>query len=266
MKPVLRWVGGKTKLLSQLLAFVPEFDGTLFEPFVGGGAFFLSHMAKARLDCQIRASDTNRELVLFYEQVRDNVQQVLNVLSSFQNTKECYAQVRSWDRATDFSLRASCERAARFYFLNKTSFQGLWRVNLHGYHNVPYVRQQRDITGQELIEFSRSLQRVTFNTCDFGDAVTTARPGDFVYFDPPYISNFVDYTMDRFKMQEQQRLRDVCVQLTSRGVKFMQSNSDTEITRELYKDFHIGVVTTKRLIAAKASSRKTVSELVIMNY
>lgn len=264
--PVLRWVGGKRQLRDRILSVIPSYQGSYHEPFIGGATMLMTQTDKQRF-----ASDANAELINFYQQVQSDFEGVFQSFSSFENTEDHYYAIRAWDREPDFLTRCNpVDRAARFLFLNKTCFQGLWRVNnKKGYNNVPYSYPKKiNVNVENLSSFSHAVKNVKFTHMDFEQALKNAISGDFVYLDPPYIpisktASFTGYTINGF---DHERLKTACDELTTRGVKFLQSNSDCEMTRELYKTYDLSRVEVKRMVAAKNSSRGDVFELLIKNY
>lgn len=261
-KPILRWVGGKTKLLPEIITRITTFSGTYYEPFVGGATVLLA--CKFPLSV---VSDQNRELINFYEQVRTNWRDVLSFVQSLPCDKETYMKVRAWDRDPGFLDRPAFERAARFWFLNKLSFQGLWRVNRKGFYNVPYGSPNTadKFVEQDIRSLSDVIQNVRFLCCDFEAAIVDIKPDDFVYFDPPYLNTYNLYTGATFSMDDHTRLRDACVRLDKMNVRFLLSNSDCEEVRRLYSMFKIDTVTVKRLVSAKSSSRGDTTEVLVWN-
>jgi len=266
--PFVKWAGGKSRLLSAFDRLLPPgFDpsrGRYFEPFVGGGALFF-HLAPARAVL----SDSNPELVNCYQVVRDRVEELIALLREHKNDRQHFYKVRSLSPA---GLSAA-ERAARLIFLNKTCFNGLYRVNSRGEFNVPFGRYDnpRICDGENLRAVSARLRDVEILCLPFEQTVRRAKAGDFVYLDPPYqpvsaTANFTGYTATAFGDKDQERLAAVFSQLSKRGCLVMLSNSDSPVIRELYKDFRIAEVKASRAINCKAERRGRVSELVIMNY
>lgn len=261
--PFLKWVGGKTSLLPELLRHVPQRLRRYHEPFVGGGALFFAVAPRRAV-----LSDSNAELVHCYQQVRDDVYRVLHALSRHVYEKAHYQNVRALD-----PLRlAPAARAARFIYLNKTCFNGLWRVNRAGRFNVPIGRYTNprfhDPSG--LIAASEALRTVEILHAPFEEALGKAAPGDFVYLDPPYdplsaTSSFAGYTADGFGWDDQKRLAHACIALNRRGVRFLLSNSATDRVRELYRGFEQRLVRAPRFINSKPASRGRVDELLVFN-
>lgn len=266
VKPFVKWAGGKTQLLPQLLELAPTNFNVYHEPFVGGGALYYA----LRPDAAV-LNDYNPRLANAFVQVRDDVQSVVAHMQSFQRTTTCYYDQRILLNAEDVSL-LDARAAARFIFLNKTCYNGLWRENSSGGFNVPYGgdrKKSKFLDVSNLLECSIRLRRNTTILCkDFEYAVRArVQSGDFVYFDPPYIpltaTSFVDYTSDGFGYQEQVRLRDLALDLKVKGVKVMLSNSDTTLTRQLYAGFDLHEVKARRSINRNAAGRGHVGELII---
>jgi len=263
-KPFVKWAGGKSQLLDELVPRVPDSYGTYYEPFVGGGAlFFALSPTRAVL------SDMNEELVNVYVVLRDSVEEVIDLLKTYPMDKDFYYRLR----AVEPSELSPVQRACRFIYLNKTCYNGLYRVNSKGRFNVPYGRYRNRTICDEvgLRQASRTLKGVTIMAADFEESVRSATGGDFVYFDPPYhplseSSNFTGYIPDGFGDVEQSRLARVARELSARGVYVMISNSDTEFVRSLYAGFRIERVWARRSINCKQDRRGPVSELIITNY
>jgi len=262
--PFLKWAGGKTSLLPELLRHVPAKGLRRYhEPFVGGGALFFAVAPRRAV-----LSDNNAELVHCYVQVRDNVYRVLEALARHIYEKEHYQSIRALE-----PLRLSpAERAARFIYLNKTCFNGLWRVNRAGRFNVPIGRytNPRFHDPSALLSASAALKGVEIRHSGFEDALARTSPGDFVYLDPPYdpvspSSSFASYTADGFTWDDQKRLARACMALNRRGVRFLLSNSATERIREIYAGFEQRLVRAPRFINSKAGARGRVEELLVFN-
>lgn len=266
-KPFLKWVGGKSKLVDNILKFAPDKIQNYYEPFLGGGALFfsISGYDKALLN------DYNKDLINTYSQVRDNSEKLLERL------KDLNEQYLKSPEETYYNVRAkldldSINSAARFIFLNKAGFNGLYRVNSKGIFNVPWGKHKAPpIYNPDLIiAASKKLKQSLFTSVDFELAVKDAKAGDFVYFDPPYVplnntSNFTKYIKDGFSFEDQKRLVNCCFDLTNRGVIFVASNSDTDYTNNLYSKFEIFKVNMRRSINSKGNSRGPVSEILVSN-
>jgi DNA adenine methylase len=265
-EPFLKWAGGKRLLLPLIKPHLPRLsaDSKYFEPFLGGGALFFSLRPETA-----RLSDINHELIRTYRTLRDHLDDVIEVLLELRNTKDDFYRIRAW------RPRTSVRRAARFIYLNKTCFNGLYRENLAGVFNVPYGAhryntQVCDIP--QLEDASAALRSVELRTADFVQSVSSARTGDFVYFDPPYITGhqnngFVEYNAKVFSWKDQHRLYNVACRLVDRGVTVLVSNGDHRSIRELYggaSAFTIHTLTRRSTMAGSAASRALRTELLIV--
>jgi len=267
-RPIVKWAGGKGKLLSELwMNRPPKFDA-YFEPFMGGGAFFFDLFRRDLLNkCTI--SDANEELMNLYLTVRDKVEEVISELNSgkYVNKKEDYYRIRA-EEPTDFVLRA-----ARFIYLNRTCYNGLYRVNAAGKFNVPFGSYENPkITDAEnLRDASDAFKTAEIIAGDFEVTVASAKAGDFIYFDPPYAplsntANFTTYTRAGFDFEEQNRLARVFAELDERGCHVLESNSATAEIRDLYSEHHVVEVFAARAISSDPSTRGKIPELLIRNY
>ena len=273
-RPFLKWAGGKTQLLPQLRVAAPRRIDTYYEPFLGGGALFFALQAEQRFKRAV-LSDSNEELINAYQQVRDAVDDVIAVLKEHEAKYGSGAKRRSnyfyWVR-DDWRLWFPVERAARMIFLNKTCFNGLYRVNSQGAFNVPHGSYAKPTICDEsgLRAASGALQSVEIRESDFEAAIRGAKPEDFVYFDPPYIpvsetSNFTAYTAESFGLEEQQRLADAAQKLSVRDVSFLLSNSSHPDVQRLYEDRGMSpkIVTAGRAINSVGAARGPISEYLI---
>jgi DNA adenine methylase len=269
-RPFLKWAGGKTQLTDALMARMPPAFGTYHEPFLGSGAFFFCLYREGKLQRAI-LSDINPELIDTYLAIRDQPAAVIQLLAEFPYDKTFYYQLRARD-PWGMSL---AERAARMIYLNKTGYNGLYRVNRQGRFNVPFGRHKspRYFDPENLLAVSRALQRAEITCAPFESVLTRAQAGDWVYFDPPYMpisetAHFTAYHADGFGLADQARLRDVCLRLTEIGVGVMVSNSDVPDIRDLYTRpcFRIDTVFANRAINSKGARRGKIAELVIVNY
>ena len=274
LRPFVKWAGGKTQLLERLHAYMPETYNNYFEPFIGGGSFFLNIAPK-----KATINDFNAELVCAYKCFQNDelFESLKNELKKHEvnHSEEYYYQIRSMDKKERFLTLPIYVRAARMIYLNKSCFNGLYRVNSKGFFNVPSGRKKKVVTFDEdnfdsLREYFRNNDIMILNG-DFEDAVKNAKAGDFVYFDPPYdvIENknsFTSYAKNDFGKDEQIRLAKLYKRLSDKGVFVMLSNHNTAFINELYKDFNIHVVNAKRMINSKADGRGDVEEVIITNY
>lgn len=271
-KPFLKWVGGKRQLIPAISRYLPRHINTYYEPFVGAGALLLN-IPHPR---QLVINDLNAELINCYRVIQKQPEQLLHHLAQHQNTPDYFYALRALDRdAEAFAKLNDVERAARTIYLNKTCFNGLYRVNRKGEFNAPFGRYRNptiaDTPGIMAVHHFLSQKPVRILNQDFEQAVKGARAGDFVYFDPPYdpvstTASFTAYQQEGFGRAEQKRLARLAHDLTRRGCRVMLSNSSTDFIRSLYKDFEIVKVSATRRINAVASKRGAVDEVLIMNY
>jgi DNA adenine methylase len=271
-RPFVKWAGGKAQLLDAFLPLYPE-PGSFrayLEPFVGGGAVFFHVQTLLRPD-QVLLCDTNAELISTYEVVRDDVDELIGRLREHQrkNDDEYFYEVREQNPAK----LEKVARAARLIYLNKTCFNGLYRVNSRGLFNVPWGHRHNPtiVDAEVLRAASASLQGVALRVSDFREVKDRARAGDFVYFDPPYdpvsrTAKFTSYTHSSFGPEDQRELARVYRALADRGCKVMLSNSDTPFVRELYAGFDIVDVQARRMINSNGQKRGLVGEVVVINY
>lgn len=264
--PIVKWAGGKTKLLSELIARTPGGFRRYFEPFAGGAALFYRLAPRAAVLC-----DRNADLVNTYRCVAWQVDAVLRRLAHHQRKHDeaYYYQMRErWNRAP--GRDGDVDRAALFIYLNKTCYNGLWRVNSKGHFNVPAGRyaspKVHDPSG--LRAAAELLRRAELVAGHYADAVESAEAGDFVYFDPPYhplsrTASFTSYTAGDFGEDDQRQLAEVARALADRGCAVMLSNSDTPFIRELYRGWRIDAVTCPRAINSRASARGRVGEVLV---
>jgi DNA adenine methylase len=260
-KPFLKWAGGKGKLLSEILPRLPKRFGRYHEPFVGGGAvFFALGPRRATL------SDINADLVTAYTAIRDNVEKVIRELAAHQATEERFYEVRAWDSCS----LSPVESAARTIYLNRTCFNGLYRVNRRGRFNVPFGRyaNPRICNPENLRTVSEALRGVKILHETVFSLSRRVRRGDLVYFDPPYdpltpTASFTAYAKDGFGREEQRALARLFAELADRGVSVVLSNSDTPFVRKLYRGFKIETVFARRAINSRADRRGPVTEVLI---
>lgn len=266
--PIVKWVGGKRQLIFELIKNMPKSYNRYFEPFIGGGALFFELQPK-----QAYISDMNEELINLYSVVRNNVYELIDDLSKHKVSKEYFLEIRNIDRTEKYAELSDIERASRFIYLNRTCFNGMYRVNSQGQFNVPFghYKNPRIIDENNLLNCSELLKKTEIKCADFSEILTKVQKGDFVYFDPPYVplnetSSFTSYTKDGFDIDMQFKLRDVCDELDNKGVKFMLSNSDTKLANELYANYEIKKVFASRQINANADGRGKITEVLVRNY
>ncbi len=250
-RPFLKWAGGKSRLLDRILPYVPATFANYHEPFLGGGAMFFR--VKGRIREKAYLTDLNEELVTAWRAVQSHPDSLRDALRYYaeHDCKEFYLSVRS-DRPTGV-----VDRAARFIYLNQTSWNGLWRVNRWGEFNVPWgSRSFRGLSDDVLVHLRYILRDVTITHGDFRDALKIPKAGDFVYLDPPYLplsdtSKFYLYTEQRFRKPDLVQLAQLCSGLSERGVHWIMSNRDTPVVRELFSDCDIVALTVRRSVAAQ---------------
>ncbi|MEZ4221650.1 MAG: DNA adenine methylase [Polyangiaceae bacterium] len=266
-RPVLKWAGGKTQLLDRVLARLPQRIRTYYEPFVGGGAVFFALAEEGRFERAV-LSDTNEDLLSVYRALQGDVDALLSALRRLARAhgREHYYRVRS------SKPRGLVQRAARMIYLNKTGYNGLYRVNSRGEFNVPFGRYENPSIVNEpvLRNAARVLSRVRLETGDFQEVCTRARRGDAVYFDPPYLplsktSNFAAYDRTPFALESHERLAEVFAALGRRGVAAVLSNSLTPDTKRLFASFEHEVVQVTRPINSKSTGRGRIPELLVEN-
>lgn len=268
--PFLKWVGGKRQLMNDIEPLLPSRITTYFEPFVGGGAVFLHRQPKKAV-----INDYNAELINVYETIKDNVEELIEDLSLHKNEAEYFYNLRALDRQEGFERLSNVKRASRVIYLNKTCFNGLYRVNSSGEFNTPFGRYKNpNIVNETVLRAVSSYLNsndIRFMSGDFEEALKGVRKGAFVYLDPPYdpiskSSNYTGYTEGGFDKDEQIRLSEACKRLDKKGVKFLLSNSATPFIKDLYKDYEIFEVGANRHINSDASKRGEVTEVLVRNY
>lgn len=263
--PFLKWAGGKSQLLSPILSRMPErIAGTYYEPFIGGGAVFFE-LARSKRIARARLSDRNAELVTTYTAIRDAVEDVIKALAAHRNDEEHYYAVR----ALDPEKLSAAECAARTIFLNRVGYNGLYRVNASGRFNVPFgrYRNPRICDPDALRHVSSALSIAEIEVCDFEESCKRVVAGDAVYLDPPYVplsktASFTSYS-GRFADEEHARLARVFASLVDTGALVLLSNSDTPLTRRLYRGFKIDTVAATRAINSRADRRGAVNEILV---
>jgi DNA adenine methylase len=269
LRPILKWAGGKRGLVQHILRLFPpdHRERNYHEPFVGGGAVFFTVGPTSGT-----VNDVNPHLINFYRIVRDRPDELIAQASRYSYDKDMYYELR--DRFNQASV-PDVERAALLLYLNKTAYNGLYRVNSKGQFNVPFGRYRNPtiVSEPSIRAASRVLKRVEIFNADFSYVLDVARRGDLCYIDPPYqpsseSANFTSYSPGGFGIDEQRRLRDVCLKLDEGGVLFVLSNSHTEPIVDLYREidaFRIETIQAKRAISANATTRRPVAEILVTN-
>jgi DNA adenine methylase len=273
VQPFLKWAGGKRELVPKLRKFIPQKYGSYFEPFVGAGALLFDLQPHGAA-----INDANKELINCYRVIKRDPEGLIEHAKKHRNTKQYFYRLRMLDREAGFKNLTPLERASRIIFLNKTCYNGLFRVNSKGQFNVPFGNYSNPIIidGEVIRAVSRYLNSasVRISNTDFEDAVRSARANDFVYLDPPYdpvsdSSSFTGYHLLSFNRDEQKRLKQVCDDLTRRRCKVLLSNSATPFIRTLYSDksrYKILEVEVSRKINSVPKGRGKIKELLIFNY
>jgi DNA adenine methylase len=274
LQPFLKWAGGKRQLLPQIRKYLPIItkNKIYFEPFLGAGALLFDlQPTKAYVN------DANAELINCYQVIRDQPEALIeHIKGHITGSSEYYYQIRELDRTAAYQALSEVERASRIIFLNKSCYNGLFRVNSQGQFNVPYGNYKNPTLVDEIV--IRAIERyfreneITITQLDFEAAVADAKKGDFVYFDPPYdpisdTASFTGYNLGKFGKEEQIRLKGVCDCLSQRGCRVMLSNSSTGFIRDLYqKEYQIIPVPANRNINSVGNGRGQIDEFLILNY
>jgi len=270
--PFLKWAGGKTSLRSELSYNKPLSYNKYIEPFLGGGSvLFIFHPERAVIN------DVNSELINAYKMVKHEVDPLVSALKEHQanNNEEYYYKIRNLDRDVSiYDNLSSVDKAARMIYLNKTGFNGLYRVNSKGQFNVPIGGSvDPDIVNEaNLLCVSAFLNEndILILNGGFEGVLDYVEENDFVYLDPPYDiikkQSFVTYNKDGFNREDQKKLKEFCDVLTDRKCKLMLSNSYTEFILDLYKDYNIKVIEAQRFIGASSESRGKVKEVLVLNF
>lgn len=271
LKPVIKWVGGKTQLLDEIIKRIPKEFNTYFEAFFGGGALLLAITPK-----NAKINDFNKELINLYSVIQSNPVDLIKELNSgfYLNEEDSFYKIRNLDRNIDeYNSLSNVMRASRTIYLNKTCYNGLYRVNSKGEFNTPFGRYKNPLICDEenIRNVSKYLKSISIFNLDFEEFLKKAKPGDFVYLDPPYdvvskTASFTAYNKTGFNRDEQIRLKQACDKLTSKGVKWMLSNAATPFILDLYKEYNIDIVYAKRCINSKGDKRGDVEEVLVRNY
>ena len=277
VRPFLKWAGGKRQLLPEIVKYVPKriSKHTYYEPFIGGGALlFQLQLPKAVIN------DSNKELINCYKVIKDSLDELMEELSKdkYSNSETSYYEMRDLDRSTKkYEILSEVEKAARIIYLNKTCYNGLFRVNSQGQFNVPFGRYKNpnflDDAVLRAVNKYLNSNNITLLNQDFEEAVKDAKRGDFVYFDPPYdpvseTASFTGYDVNGFNREQQKRLKKVFDDLNKRGCKVMLSNSCTDFILDLYKDYQDTIIKVRatRSINSNALKRGRVEEVLVLNY
>lgn len=269
ISPIVKWVGGKRQLLSDIMPLINKNCSTYVEPFVGGGAVFLEFQPQRAI-----INDLNSELINVYLAVRDFSEELIEELEKHNknNSEDYYYEVRALDRTSQFLTLSNIQKAARILYLNKTCYNGLYRVNSSGQFNSPYGRYKKPniVNAVAIRAMSKYLKdnQIDIRHGDYRDVLKNLPRGAFVYLDPPYMpisssSSFTGYTEGGFSYENQVILKKECDKLRENGISFLQSNSDCPEIRELYSDYKIKIVQAKRNINSNAQKRGEINEVLI---
>ena len=270
VQPFLKWAGGKRQLLKEIRKYLPKIHGTYYEPFLGGGAVLFDIQPKKAV-----VNDVNSEVINVYRVIKEDVNGLIEDLKTHKNESDYFYQIRELDRTPEFENLSALKKASRIIYLNKTCYNGLFRVNSQGQFNVPFGRYKNPNIVNEVvlraINHYLNKNNVTILNKDFEDVLQTVDKNDFVYVDPPYdpvsdSSSFTGYTLYGFDKKEQVRLKGVCDELNSKGCKFLLSNSATSFIHELYKDYQVTIVGASRAINSVSSGRGKIEEVLVRNY
>lgn len=270
--PFLKWVGGKRQLMPSIVNNLPENikDYKYIEPFIGGGAVFFNLQPKNAV-----INDYNEELINVYQVIKDNLDDLIIDLKKHKNEAEYFYSIRSLDRNGEFKKLSAVKRASRLIFLNKTCFNGLYRVNNAGEFNSPFGRYKNpNIVNEPTLKAVNKFlnnNNVEINSGDYSEILKQTDKKCFVYLDPPYhpiseSSNFTGYVQGGWNMYDQIDLKTACDELHKKGVKFLLSNSSADFIKDLYKDYKITIVKANRAINSNGADRGEVDEVLIRNY
>ncbi len=270
----VKWAGGKTQLLNSINEHLPKKIPRYFEPFVGGGAVFFFIQKNFNPD-EVFLSDVNKELINTYKIIKNNVNELISLLEVHKenNSKEYFYKIRALNKPVNHIKElTNVERAARMIYLNKTCYNGLYRVNSDGQFNVPYGKYKNPgIYGeQRLKKTSKLLGNVELRACSYKEILSKVKKNDFVYLDPPYYplngNSFTSYTKNDFGKKEHVELANFYKKLSDKRVKVMLSNSYTPKVLELYSDFNVHKVMARRAINSNGNDRGEVKEVIVTNY
>lgn len=270
--PFLKWVGGKRQLMPSIAELLPKNikDLNYIEPFIGGGAVLFHLQPKNAL-----VNDFNKELINVYEVIKNNLSELIADLKKHNNNAEYFYQIRSLDRTEKFKNLTPIQRASRIIFLNKTCFNGLYRVNNAGEFNAPFGRYKNpNIVNEPTLKAVNKYlnsNNIVLRSGDYADILPEINENSFIYLDPPYhpiseSSNFTGYVQGGWDMFDQIRLREFCDQLNERGIKFLLSNSSAPLIKDQYENYRITTVKANRAINSNGADRGEVDEVLIRNY
>jgi len=271
VQPFVKWVGGKRQLLTEIEMHLPKQFSRYYEPFIGGGALLFHLQPKNAV-----INDSNEELINLYRTIKESPEELIIDLRKHKNEKDYFYHVRALDRNKNEYLKlTTIQRASRLIFLNKTCYNGLFRVNRSGEFNTPFGRYKNpnivnDITIRAVSHYL-SKNNISILNADYQKSLSMIQRDALVYFDPPYdplsdSAKFTGYTKHGFNKEHQINLKKLCDKLHNKGVKFLLSNSSTEFIKDLYSDYSIFPVQANRIINSKSSGRGKITEVLVKNY
>jgi DNA adenine methylase len=268
--PFLKWVGGKRQLMPTIVEHLPKNIKNYMEPFIGGGAVLFHLQPKKAI-----VNDFNSELINVYCTIKNNLEELIIDLQKHKNESDYFYEIRSLDRKKIFYNLTNIERASRIIYLNKTCFNGLYRVNSSGEFNSPFGRYKNpNIVNEPTLRAVHqylNTNDIQLRNVDYEEVLQEANKNSFVYLDPPYYpvsesSNFTGYVQGGWNASDQIRLREVCDKLTQKGIKFLQSNSSADLIKKEYENYSIHIVKANRSINSNGEKRGEIEEVIIKNY
>jgi DNA adenine methylase len=268
--PFLKWVGGKRQLMPSITELMPKKITAYYEPFIGGGAVLFNLQPKRAI-----INDYNAELINVYNVIKNNLDDLIKDLKKHKNESDYFYNLRSIDRTAQFKKLSDVQRASRIIYLNKTCFNGLYRVNSSGEFNSPFGKYKNpNIVNEPTLKAVNQYLNsndIQLSSGDYEDVLSEADRNSFAYLDPPYhpiseSSNFTGYIQGGWNMLDQVRLREACDELNTRGVKFLLSNSASDFIKDQYKEYKITIVKANRSINSDGEKRGEIEELLIRNY
>ena len=265
--PFLKWAGGKRQLLSQIDQYLPLLFNKYIEPFVGGGALFFYLLPENAI-----LIDNNPVLINAYNVIKENVEELIELLSQHKNEKKYYYEWRNIDRTEEFKNWSNVEKASRTIYLNRCCYNGLYRVNSKGQFNTPFgfYKNPNYCNKENLRAVNKFLQNIKILHGSFEICLDYAEKDDLIYFDPPYVplsktANFTSYTKESFKKKSQIKLFNIFKKLDDIGCKLILSNSYNEFNLDLYKNYNIITLKARRVINSNAKKRGFIKEVLILN-
>jgi DNA adenine methylase len=268
--PFLKWVGGKRQLMPIIVDHLPKNIKTYIEPFIGGGAVLFHLQPKKAI-----INDSNSELINVYYTIKNNLEELIIDLQKHKNESDYFYEIRSLDRKKNFDNLTNIERASRIIYLNKTCFNGLYRVNSSGEFNSPFGRYKNpNIVNEPTLRAVNNYLNtndIQLRNVDYEEILQEANKNSFIYLDPPYYpvsesSNFTGYVQGGWNASDQIRLREACDELTKKGIKFLQSNSSADLIKKEYRNYSIHTVKANRSINSDGEKRGEIEEVIIKNY